>query len=503
MPGPGEPPFLQLIQISKTYGGTRALHNVNLSLPNAQAHCLAGGNGSGKSTLVKIIAGAIPPDPGGRILVHGQLRKHWTPTTAIHAGIEVIYQDLCLFPNLTVAENVALSRAIAHRHFWLSKKQLLDHATRALEQIRAPFNPHTPVAQLSMAQQQLVAIARALTAQPRLLIMDEPTTALTRREIDHLFTIVRSLLQHDITLLFVSHKLDEILEIASQVTILRDGHKIGTYPASALDPHRLETYIAGSPLPSTNPTPPPAPTTPRLRIHQLSRRGQFYQVSLEIHPAEIVGLTGLLGSGRTELALTLFGLQPPDSGQVFLDNQSVTIRSASDALHAGLALVPENRIEQGLVIDHSIAWNLTLPQLPNLTHPTGLLSPHRESQLVHSALQQFQIRATSPRQPVDTLSGGNQQRVLLGKWLATQPRVLILDNPTAGIDVAAKHHIHQLIKHHAHAGMAILLLSDELPELLALTHRLYVMHQGRITAQFVTRHTTAAQLRTCLESPTP
>ena len=494
-------PFVELLDARKTYGGVRALDGVDYSLYPGQIQCLAGGNGSGKSTLIKIIAGVEPPDPGTVLRVGGQTRRPWTPAAAVREGIEVIYQDLSLFPNLRVAENIALSRWVRDRRRWVSRSRTRSVAVEAFARIGVDLDLDQRVAELSMAQQQLVAVARALTAQPRLLIMDEPTTALTRREIDALFGVVRGLETAGIAVLFVSHKLDEVLEIASSVTVLRDGKKVGDYPARALDPEELGRLIAGGTLEPWARSVDTATGETLLRVEGLSRHGQFEDVAFEIRRGEVVGLTGLLGSGRTELAWSLFGLNPADAGTITVAGQPVRIASVPEAIALGIAYVPEDRAVQGLAMDHSVGWNWTLPLLRRLRGRGGFLSFPRETECVETGLRKFGVRSAGPALPVHTLSGGNQQRVLLGKWLATRPRLLILDGPTVGIDVAAKCDIHRLIREQAAGGTGVLLISDELPEILGVTDRFYVMQKGRLTGEFHSATASAAAVRARLEDP--
>lgn len=504
--GPGDPfdgatPLLELRNLRKTYGGIRALKGVDYAVWPGRIQCLAGGNGSGKSTLIKIIAGVERPDPGASLRVDGLARPFWTPTTAVREGIEVIYQDLSLFPNLTVAENIALSGWVRQRTRWVHGGHTRAGAAEALSRIGVQIDLTRRVGELSMARQQLVAVARALTARPRLLIMDEPTTALTRREIDALFRVVRGLAADGIAVLFVSHKLDEVLEIASKVTVLRDGEKVGDVPASTLDADLLGRLIAGGTLDAWNRAPASGSDQVVLRVDNLSCRGQFEGVSLELRRGEVVGLTGLLGSGRTELAWSLFGLNPPDAGTVTVAGQPVRIGSVPEAMALGIAYVPEDRAVQGLIMEHSITWNWTLPSLRRFLGRGKLLSVSRETGCVETGLRDLGVRSAGRSTPVHTLSGGNQQRVLLGKWLTTSPRILILDGPTVGIDVAAKRDIHQRIRKQALDGTAILLISDELPEVLAVTDRFYVMQDGRLTGEFASDKTSGAAVRALLEGP--
>jgi simple sugar transport system ATP-binding protein len=491
--------FLQVEGARKHYGGVCALDGVDFSMYLGRVQCLAGGNGSGKSTLIKIIAGVEQPDAGTTLRVEGRVRRHWTASASVREGIEVIYQDLSLFPNLAVGENIALGGWVREGRIWMSGRQARSVAVEALGRIGVEMDVSARVGELSVAEQQLVAVARALTAQPRFLIMDEPTTALTRREIDALFGVVRGLVGQGIGVLFVSHKLDEVLEIASRVTVLRDGRKVGDYAAGDLDAERLERLIAGEMLErwERHGNGQGGPTV--LKVRGLSRRGQFEGIDLEVRQGEVVGLTGLLGAGRTELAMSLFGLNPPDSGEVRIAGDRVRIGSVREAMELGIGYVPEDRAVQGLILDHAIGWNLTLPRLRKWVGRNGWLCGRREQESVEAELRAFGIRTGGQGLAARTLSGGNQQRLVLGKWLATKPRLLLLDSPTVGVDVGAKRDLHRMIRVHAAGGMGILLITDELSEVLAVTDRFYVMKEGRMAGEYVSATTSLGTVRALLE----
>jgi simple sugar transport system ATP-binding protein len=493
--------LLEFSGVRKTYGGVRALDGVDIALFAGEVQCLAGGNGSGKSTLIKILSGVETPDTGALLRVDGRLRRHWTASQAVREGIEVIYQDLSLFPNLSVGENVALSRWVAERRFWARLGSMRGVAAEALARIGVELEVEARVSEISLAEQQLVAIARALTANPRMLIMDEPTTALTRREIDALFGVVGGLVAQGIGVLFVSHKLDEVLEVATRVTVLRDGRKVGDYAAGELSGEELGNLISGTEVGRWEHVSSVGQGASVLKLEGLCRRGQFERIDLEVRAGEVVGLTGLLGSGRTELALALFGLNATDGGEVYTCGQRVRIRSVQEAMKLGIAYVPEDRAVQGLVLDHSVGWNLTLPMLDRMKGRWGLLSSRLEVAMVEASMKRFGIRTAGAGMPVATLSGGNQQRVVLGKWLETKPRLLILDGPTVGIDVGARRDVHGLIRRHAGAGVGVLLISDEIPEVLEVTDRFYVMRRGRLIGEYDSRKATMAEVRALLEGP--
>jgi len=489
---------LCLANVSKRFPGVQALDGVDFSLERGEIHCLVGENGSGKSTLIKIIAGVESPDAGGRIEVDGSPVRHWQSTRAIRRGIEVIYQDLSLFPNLSVAENIALGQLQEEKVKWVRRRRLRQIADETLRKIGAQIDLDTLVGRLPLADQQLVAIARALTTGVRLLIMDEPTTSLTRREIDALFSAVKDLEAKGITTLFVSHKLDEVFEIAQRVTVLRDSKCVGTFACEELSPERLAFLMSGVKPDQTRYEREATGEKPVLEVKGLSKRDQFHDVNFRLLPGEIVGLAGLLGSGRAELALSLFGLNPPDAGEVWVDGRRRAIRSVQDAIRLGIGLVPENRAIEGLVMAHSVGRNAVLSILDHLRNPCGLLNRHRLSDAMSQTAERLAIRAASLDVRAETLSGGNQQRLVLAKWLATRPRVLIMHGPTVGIDIAAKSEIHKIMRDLAKGGMSILIISDEVRELLTCCNRILLMTKGRITREWETAEISEAKIEAAL-----
>ncbi len=478
------PPLLHLTNISKRFPGVQALDGVDLSLDRGEAHCLVGENGSGKSTLIKVISGVERPESGGRMEMDGSVVRHWQSSRAIHRGIEVIYQDLSLFPNLSVAENIALGQLSEEKAKWMNWRRARRIAAGALERIGADIDLDAPVGRFPLADQQLVAIARSLTTGVRLLIMDEPTTSLTRREIDALFAVVRGLQAKGIATLFVSHKLDEVFEIAERVTVLRDGRCVGTYSRSELDGDRLAILMSGHEPERTRYTCKQVGEAPVLEVKGLCRATQFHDVSFRLMPGEIVGLSGLLGSGRAELALSLFGLNPPDAGQVWIDGRPQMLRSPEDAVRLGIGLVPANRAVEGLVMSHSVGRNAILTIVDQLRSRLGLIGRTRLNDAMARTIDRLAVRTASPDAPAETLSGGNQQRLVLAKWLAIEPRVLILHGPTVGIDIAAKSEIHHIIRNLAQGGMSILMISDEIRELVSCCNRILLMAKGQIVHEW-------------------
>jgi len=494
-------PFIALRAIGKHFGGVRALAGVDLTVRRGEVHCLIGENGSGKSTLIKILSGNTAPDPGGRIAIDGHEIENLTAQEATRRGIQVIYQDLSLFPNLTVAENIAFADHLRRPVVGLaSRARLREGARHATARIGVTLPLDRTVGALSIANRQLVAICRALAADARLVVMDEPTASLTRHEVQALLRIVADLRARGIATLFVSHRLDEITSIAERITVLRDGVKVDTVDAAGMTEARLAHLLAGieqeATLPPTRVATNAQPA--RLAVRALTRSGEFEDISFSVAPGEILGLTGLLGAGRTELALCLFGMTAPESGSIHLDGEPLALGSNRDAIAAGIAYVPEDRLALGLVLDHSIATNITLAVLPRLASRLGLIDRARHNAAVAHWIAALRIKAPLPGNAVATLSGGNQQRVVLAKWMATQPKVLILDSPTVGVDIAAKQGIYDIMADLARQGVSIILISDEIPEVLHHSHRVLLLRAGRIAAEYDAATTPVARVQDAL-----
>ncbi|WP_026369335.1 sugar ABC transporter ATP-binding protein [Kallotenue papyrolyticum] len=478
--------LLELRGISKRFGGIQALDSVDFSLRRGEVMALVGENGAGKSTLIKIIAGVHQPD-SGTLAIDGQPVRLRTPAEAQRLGIAVIYQEFNLTPNQTVAENVFLHRP-PRRPGLAGRLGLVDHRARAqatgalLNQLGAPIDPQRPVAELSVAQQQLTEIAKALAQNARIIIMDEPTSALPDEEVEVLLAIVRRLRERGVTIVFVSHRLEEIRRIADRVTVLRDGRLVAVLPISEASDERLISLMVGRAIDHLFPKTPLTPGDEVLRVEGLSRRGVLHNVSFSLRRGEILGLAGLIGAGRTETARCIFGADRADSGRILLAGRPVTIRSPRDAVALGIGYVPEDRKQQGLVLEMSVRHNITLGVLHRLTR-AGLVRWPAVDRLAYDYAQRLRLRPARIDLPVVQLSGGNQQKVVLAKWLALQPRVLILDEPTRGIDVGAKAEVHALIDQLAQAGIGILLISSELPEVLSMSDRILVMAEGEIVGE--------------------
>ncbi len=494
------PVFLGMKNISKRYTGVQALDSVDFEIKEGEIHCLAGTNGSGKSTLIKIISGVEKPDSGSEIYINGELSLNRSSINSIHQGIEVIYQDLSLFPNLSVAENIALSRIISGKRKFLNSRSYYATASKAMKRININIPLDTKVEDLSIADQQLVAICRSLTGKLKLLIMDEPTSALTKYEVDALFRVVTDLKGKGIATLFVSHKLNEIMQIAERVTVLSDGIKIGCYPVGDLDSKKIEFLMTGDNFEYTKTSTLITRDKPLLEIENLSKKDNFKNITLKLYPGEILGITGLLGSGRTELALSLFGMNPADSGIIKINGKEIVLDSVTKAVDLGIAYVPEKRLVQGLVMEQAVSKNTVVTIIGRLLKKFGLIDHKKKSDKISDLIKKFDIKVPLVDAPVATLSGGNQQRVVLAKWVATDPELLILDGPTVGIDVAAKGSIHESIKHLAAGGMGVVIISDEVSEVLNSCHRVIVMNRGRISSEFITDESTEEEILESLEN---
>lgn len=477
-------PVLEARNIRKRFPGVLALDDVSIAVFPGEVLAVVGENGAGKSTLMKILSGALQPDEG-QILLDGRPVQLADPRQALELGIAIIYQELSVIDNLTIGENVLLGR-LPHRPglpIAVDWPEVWRRTAALLERVGAPLDPRTPVARLSVAQKQMVEIARALSQNVRVLILDEPTSALSLQETEKLFEIIRGLQAKGVAVIYISHRLEEVFAIAQRVTVLRDGKLVGTLPIGEATRERLIRMMVGRELGSLFAPEKGEPGPVRLEVRGLSRAGVLRDVSLTVRAGEIVGLAGLVGSGRTELARCLFGVDPYDSGEILLDGRPVTIRSPRDAVELGIGLVPEDRKLQGLVLILTVRENITLPTLPRLAR-LGFPSRRRERALVSRYIERLRIRTPSPEQRVMNLSGGNQQKVVLARWLATNPRVLILDEPTRGIDVGTKAEVHAIMAQLAREGVGMLMISSELPEILAMSHRVLVMRQGRIVAEF-------------------
>lgn len=477
--------ILRVENISKRFGGVVALDKVSLSINKGETCCLVGENGSGKSTMIKIVSGVYTPDEGD-LYLNGHHYKKLSPIESIQEGIQVIYQDFSLFPNLTVAENIALNQQLAAGKHLVNWKEMYRVAEEGLAKINITLPLDAIVNTLSTADRQLIAITKALLANARTIIMDEPTTALTQKEVASLFKIISDIKSRGIATLFVSHKLNEVAEIADRTIIFRNGQVVMDQDAKGLNVHDMEFFMTGRRLvpgaiqfEAVDEGP-----TALMRVEKLSLERGFFDISFDLMPQEILGITGLLGSGRTELALALFGELPSSSGMVYVEGKEANIRSIQDAVKTGIAYVPDDRVREGLFLDHTITNNIVAGVIDRLTSKFNFLNP----KLIHGEgenwIKRLELKTPSGDLPAKSLSGGNQQRVVLAKWLASKPKILILNGPTVGVDVGSKAEIHELIRTLAHQGLGILLISDDIPELMSTCHRILLMRNGRIVEEF-------------------
>lgn len=489
---------LRLSGVSKTFGGVRALRSVDFAVRRGEIHCLAGENGCGKSTLIKIVTGVYAPDPGGALELFGEPVEAITPTRARALGVAVIWQDLALFPHMSVAENIAFDEMVGARPRLVRRRAFRARAQATLDRLGVSLDLDAALETLPIAQRQIVAIARALMGEARLVFMDEPTASLTRSETDALLAIVRTLAGQGVAVVFVSHRLAEVLDVASRVTVLRDGALVGVHPTAGMTQSRLGELMTGAALHHAVAARDRSDAPAVLEVERLSRAGEFEDVSLTIRRGEVVGLTGLIGAGRTELAHALIGMTRPDSGVMRLDGRELRPRHIRDAIAAGVAYVSEDRLSLGLIQPQSIADNAAISVLDRLLGPLGLLSPARKAATVDHWIRALAVKIGAPQDPVSTLSGGNQQRIVLAKWLATEPRLLILDSPTVGVDVGARAGIFRIVRRLAEGGLAILLISDEATEVMHNADRVLHMAGGRIVGEHDPRSATVEGLEAAI-----
>ena len=486
-------PLLEAIGISKAFSGVRALKNVSFELRSGEVHALVGENGAGKSTLIKILTGAVQQD-SGVLRIDDRLIENHNPVQAHALRIAAVYQQPALFPDLTVAENIALTLergGIWRRVDWKARYRA---AREALARAGAEISPDAPVSTLSMPEQQIVEIAKAIGARSKILILDEPTASLTEREVERLFQVIAVLRAEGVGIAYISHRLEEVAAIADRVTVLRDGETIATRDAKELTRAELIRMMVGREVEAIYPKRGVPRGNVGLELRNLtSAAAGVHGVSLEIRAGEILGLAGLVGSGRTELAETIFGITPADSGEIRLHSRAIKIANPADAIRAKIGYVPEDRRRHGVVLPMPIRSNISLASLDRVSR-RGLLDSAAESSLARTYVQRLALKTTSIFAETGSLSGGNQQKVALARWLAIEPEVLILDEPTQGVDVGAKSEIHRLIVDLAERGLAILLISSEMPEILGMSDRIAVMRSGAIASIFERSETTQEKL---------
>lgn len=493
--------MLEIRAVSKSFPGVQALRNVSFDVQTGEIHALVGENGAGKSTLMKILSG-VYTDYTGEVVLDGAPLALRNPHDAQRHGIGIIHQELNLVAELTVAENIFLGRELHTRFGGIDSQRMERETTELLNRFNLSIPPDRPVKWLRVGEQQLAEVAKALALHTRLLILDEPTSALSEAEIDRLFTVIGSLKQQGVTMIYISHKLDEIFRIADRVTVLRDGECIGTRPVQETAPHELIRMMVGRPLKDLFPKETVSAGEEVLRVENLSLAADLRQgsrslngISFVLRRGEIVGVAGLMGAGRTELLETLFGVYPPRrvGGHIYVAGCEQHFGSPADAIAAGLAFVTEDRKNQSLIVKLPVSENMTLAAL-NRFLSAGFLRLRAEAAAVQTAIQQLHIKTPSSAAGVDTLSGGNQQKVALAKSLLTHPRVFLLDEPTRGIDVGAKAEIYTLVSRLAHEGAAVLMASSELPEILAMCDRVLVLCEGELTAELTRAEATQERI---------
>ncbi|MEA3327864.1 MAG: sugar ABC transporter ATP-binding protein [Chloroflexota bacterium] len=487
--------ILRVENISKNFAGVQALKDVSFSISRGEIRCLIGENGSGKSTLIKIIAGVYQPSKG-EVAFHDELQSNIKPRDAIDAGIQVIYQDFSLFPNLIAAENIALNYQLSRNKKFINWREVHKIAQEAIERIDVELDLDAIVSEMSVADKQLIAISRALLQNAQLIIMDEPTTALTSREVKALFHVIRNLQEKGISILFVSHKLSEVQEIADNIMILRNGMKVADGASEEFTLAKLAYFMTGREITESNYEYEPAGSHDKslLNVESLTFPGKFSKITFDLKQGEILGIAGLLGSGRTDLALALFGINPAGSGEIKIDGKSVRIRNIQDAMNLKIGYVPEDRLTEGLFLSQSIGRNTTVRILDKTIGRLGLISPQKFKDQVDEWIKRLSILTNDSGLPVTSLSGGNQQRVVLAKWLASNPKILILNGPTVGVDIGSKMELHELIKELARQGLGMLILSDDLPELMQTCNRILLMRSGQIVEEFTTKDISEQEL---------
>jgi len=470
--------ILKVEGLTKRFGGVLALDNVQFDLMYGEVHALVGENGAGKSTLSKVIGGVHKRDTG-TIIFEGNEVDFNRPSEAQDAGISIIYQELSMMPSLNIIENIFIGKMQTHLGI-IDWKKLEERTTEVLQVVGLDVDPHTVVEDLSVSQRQMVEIAKALASNAKLIIMDEPNSSLSESETERLFDVIKSLQEKQIAIIYVSHKIEEVLRISDRITVLRDGKYVGTIDAADATKEKIINMMVGRELDRTTIIISPKSDKKIMEVHNLCGE-RFHNINFDLREGEILGFAGLMGAGRSELANAIFGEEPYESGEILLDGKKVKFSSTADAIKHGIGMVQEDRKVLSLFMDLSIKHNILMAELPDLANSLGLLSERKEKAIAEEFVKKLDIRLSSIENPVSSLSGGNQQKTVLARWLATNPKILILDEPTHGVDVGAKAEIYELIRNLAKASVSIILISSELVELMTMAYRIVVMHEGRIT----------------------
>lgn len=494
--------ILRATNIHKRFAGVHALKGVDLAIKKGEIHSLAGENGCGKSTLIKVISGVYKPD-GGTIEIDGTEYQKLEPAEAMLRGVQVIYQDLSIFPSMTVAENIVFYSQITQKKKLVNWKQMRSKAVAAMELIGLKLDPDELVENLSVADKQMIAICRALVNDGKLIIMDEATTALTKKEVRALFAVIKSLQARGISTLFVSHKIDEVFEISERFTIFRNGENVISSDTKDLDNEKFAYYMTGRQLDKTSYKTDVTQAETALELKDLSLKGGFKHISFSAKKGEILGVTGLLGSGRTELALSLYGIYPAQSGKIFVNGKETAIRSIQDAIKAGIGYLPEDRLTEGLFMEQSIGDNAVVTVLDRLSKAFGWVDRRKYADEIDRWVKELAIATPNAGNAVQTLSGGNQQRVVLAKLLAKDYQVLVLNGPTVGVDIGSKHDIYKILEGAASQGKTVIVISDDLLELKLLCKRILVMKDGMLVDEIDTDVTSAEEIADVMAGELP
>jgi len=462
--------ILEMENISKTFPGVKALNNIHFNLKRGEVHSLVGENGAGKSTLLKILAGAYKKD-AGTIKLNGAKAEMTDPKQALDMGISVIYQEFNLIPNLSIAENIFIGRAPRKNSAFIDFTKLYKESELFLKKIGMKKSAKTLVSDLSVAEQQMVEIAKSLSFSSKIIVMDEPTSALTKSEKETLFKIIRELKEKNVSIIFISHIIEEVLEISDRVTVLRDGEYVNTLKASKTNPSEIVHMMVGRELKV-------------LEVKNLTKKSKYEDINFQLHEGEVLGFAGLVGSGKAHVMRGIFGIEPPDSGEIYIKGNKVKVNSLFETIKMKMGFVPEDRRKEGLILSRSVKDNINITKLP-LINTYGFVKQKEEEKIAEEYCKSLNIRTPNNKEITQNLSGGNQQKIVIAKWLAINPKILILDDPTRGIDVGAKNEIYSLINNLAKGKIGIVLISSELPEILNISDRILVMREGKITGELL------------------
>jgi ABC-type sugar transport system ATPase subunit len=484
--------ILELRNVSKAFPGVQALNKINFNLKKGEIHSLVGENGAGKSTLLKILAGAYKKDEG-TIILEGSEVKITDPKQALDMGLSVIYQEFNLIPNLSIAENIFMGRAPRKNSGFIDFSKLYEESEFFLKKIGMKRNPKTLVSELSVAEQQMVEIAKSLSLSAQIIIMDEPTSALTESEKETLFKIIRELKEKEISVIFISHIIEEVLEISDRITVLRDGEYVGTPKAADTTPRKIIQMMVGRELKDFYPKIEAKRGKIVLEVKNLTKKPQYEDISFQLHEGEVLGFAGLVGAGRAEVMRGIFGIEAPESGDIYIKGNKVKANSLFETIKMKMGFVPEDRREEGLILSRSVKDNINITKLSSI-NSYGFIKQRKEEEIANEYCKRLNIRTPDTKQIVQNLSGGNQQKIVIAKWLVINPKILILDDPTRGIDVGAKKEIYSLINDLVKEKIGIILISSELPEIINISDRILVMREGRITGEFARREATQEKI---------